>query len=128
MEVTNQLKRQVWEKGQIVEGFNPDMYRKDPCGAWIAWDKYGIQDNFFGWEIDHIFPQSKLEEMGINASLIDDLRNLRPMQHENNKSKSDDYPSYAAVVTSEGNKNKYMDVSLTVNETTRIMLAKLYHL
>ena len=46
MEITNQLKQKVWEKGQIVDGFNPDMYRKDPCGAWIAWDKYGIRDNW----------------------------------------------------------------------------------
>ena len=29
---------------------------------------------------------------------------------------------------SEGNKNKYMDASLTVNEATRTLLAELYHL
>lgn len=126
MEITNKLKLSVWEKGQIVDGFNPDMYRKDPCGAWIAWDKYGAQDNFFGWEIDHIFPKSKLEEMGFSISLIDDLRNLRPMQHENNASKSIDYPSYMAVVTSDGNKNIYKDTPLTVNEETRTILAQLY--
>ena len=51
MDISNQLKRSVWEKGQIVDGLNPDMYRKDPCGAWIAWDKYGMQDNMYGWEI-----------------------------------------------------------------------------
>lgn len=128
MNITNQLKQRVWEKGQVVDGFNPDMYRKDPCGAWIAWDKYGVQDNMYGWEIDHIFPQSKLEDMGICISLIDDLRNLRPMQHENNVSKSIDYPSYLAVVTSDGNKNIYKDASLTVNEETRTVLAQLFKL
>ncbi len=128
MNITNQLKQRVWEKGQVVNGFNPDMYRKDPCGAWIAWDKYGVQDNMYGWEIDHIFPQSKLEDMGICISLIDDLRNLRPMQHENNVSKSIDYPSYLAVVTSDGNKNIYKDASLTVNEETRTVLAQLFKL
>lgn len=128
MNITNQLKQRVWEKGQVVSGFNPDMYRKDPCGAWIAWDKYGVQDNMYGWEIDHIFPQSKLEDMGICVSLIDDLRNLRPMQHENNASKSVDYPSYLAVVTSDGNKNIYKDASLTVNEETRTVLAQLFKL
>ncbi len=126
MEITNQLKQSVWEKGQIVDGFNPDMYRKDPCGAWIAWDKYGVQDNIYGWVIDHIFPKSKLENMGVSISLIDDLRNLRPMQHENNASKSFDYPSYMAVVTSDGNKNIYKDSPLTVNEATRTILDQLY--
>lgn len=128
MEVTFQLKRKVWEKAQQVEGFNPDLYRKDPCGAWIVWDKYGIQDSIYGWEIDHVYPKSKLEARGFRADLIDDLRNLRPMQHQNNASKGDDYPSYMCAVTSEGNKNKYMDASLTVNEATRTLLAELYHL
>ena len=126
MDVMNQLKRSVWEKGQKVSGFNPDMYRKDPCGAWIVWDKYGIRDNLYGWEIDHIYPQSRLEELGFSMERIDDLRNLRPMQHQNNASKSNDYPSYVAVVTSEGNKNIYKEFSLTVNETTRTLLAQLY--
>ena len=128
MDISNQLKRSVWEKGQIVDGLNPDMYRKDPCGALIVWDKYGMQDNMYGWEIDHIFPKSKLEDMGISASLIDDLRNLRPMQHENNASKNVDYPSYVAVVTANGNKNYHKEVSLTVNEETRAILAQLYNL
>lgn len=126
MDITNQLKRSVWEKGQKVSGFNPDMYRKDPCGAWIVWDKYGIQDNLYGWEIDHIYPQFRLEELGFSAEQIDDLRNLRPMQHQNNASKSNDYPSYVAVVTSEGNKNIFKEFSLTVNETLRTLLAQLY--
>ena len=126
MEITNQLKRQVWEKGQKVEGFNPDMYRKDPCGAWIVWDKFGALDNLYGWEIDHIFPQATLEKKGFSAILINDLKNLRPMQHDNNASKSDDYPSYTAVVTSDGSKNIQKDISLTVNEVTRTILAQLY--
>lgn len=128
MEVTYQLKRKVWEKAQVVDGLNPDLYRKDPCGAWIVWDKYGVQDNIYGWEIDHIYPKSKLRERGVRMELIDDIRNLRPMQHSNNESKGDDYPSYMCAVTSEGNKNKYYEGSLTVNEATRNVLAVLYNL
>lgn len=126
MEVTNQLKRSVWEKGQKVKGYDSDMFRKDPCGAWIVWDKYGVQDSMYGWEIDHIYPQSLLEAQGFSAEQIDDIRNLRPMQHQNNASKSDDYPSYIAVVTSEGKQNIYKEASLTVNETTRILLIQFY--
>ena len=128
MEVTEQVKRKVWEKAKAVEGFNPDLYRKDPCGAWIVWDKYGVQDSIYGWEIDHIYPQSKLQKLGFRAELIDDLRNLRPMQHSNNESKGDDYPSYMCAVTSEGNKNKNYDGPLTVNEATRKVLAQMYNL
>jgi hypothetical protein len=128
MEVTEKLKREVWEKAQSVKGLNPDMYRKDPCGAWIVWDKYGVQDSIYGWEIDHIYPQSKLQERGFSVEQIDDLRNLRPMQHSNNESKGDDYPSYMYAVTSEGKKNKYYDGPLTVNEATRNVLAQLYNL
>ena len=80
----------------------------------------------YGWEIDHIYPQLLLEAQGFGAEQIDDLRNLRPMQHQNKASKSDDYPSYIAVVTSDGKKNVYKEASLTVNETTRSLLAQLY--
>jgi hypothetical protein len=127
MDIEN-IKKNVWKKGQVVEGFSPDLYRKDPCGAWIVWDKYGVQDNIYGWEIDHIYPKAKLKERGFSEEQIDDLRNLRPMQHSNNASKGDDYPSYMCSVISEGNKNINYDGSLTVNEVTRNILAELYKL
>ena len=123
----NLLRRSVWEKGQIVEGFDPDLYRKDPCGAWIVWDKYGIQDNIYGWEIDHIYPSKRLENLGFDDEAISDLRNLRPMQHQNNASKGDDYPSYTAVVTSDGKKNIQKEFNLTVNPLTRELINELYH-
>ncbi len=120
------LKRNVWEKGQVVNGFNPDLYRKDPCGAWIVWDKFGIQDNIYGWEIDHIYPKSRLKERGFKEDAISDIRNLRPMQHQNNASKGDDYPSYTAIITSEGNKNIEKERNLTVNPATREIIEQLY--
>ena len=116
----------VWEKGRIVEGFDPALFRKDACGAWIAWDKFGVQDNLYGWEIDHICPKARLEARGFTAEAIDDLRNLRPLQHENNASKGDDYPSYTAIVTSEGKKNIRKETNLTVNAVTRRIIAELY--
>ncbi len=128
MVVSDEKKMSVWQKGQIVKGVNPDIFRKDPCGAWIMWDKYGKKDNIYGWEIDHIKPQSMLAKLGFSQLLIDDLKNLRPMQHQNNESKSDDYPSYVAVVTSEGNRNVYKENPMTVNEETRNILDKLYEL
>ena len=102
--------RMIWEKGRIVEGVDPAMF----------------QDNLYGWEIDHICPKSLLEQRGFKEEEIDDLRNLRPMQHENNASKGDDYPSYTAVVTSDGKKNIRKENNLTVNAVTRRIIDKLY--
>lgn len=116
----------VWEKGQIVDGFSPDLYRKDPCGAWIVWDKYGANDNIYGWEIDHIFPLTRLDKLDIPEEKKWDLRNLRPMQHQNNASKGDDYPSYTSIITSEGNKNVEKERNLTVNPRTREIIDELF--
>lgn len=126
MTVTPELKLAVWQKAREVEGFNPELFRKDACGAWMSWDKYGIQDNLYGWEIDHICPVSLLEELGYSEELIWHIDNLRAVQCENNRSKADDYPSYTAVVTSEGNKNIYRDENLIVNKRKRDRLLQLF--
>ena len=118
--------RMVLEKGKVVEGFDPTMFRKDACDAWIAWDKFGAQDNLYGWEVDHICPKAILVSRGFKEEVIDDLRNLRPLQHENNASKGDDYPSYTAMVMSEGRKNIRKENNLTVNAITRRIIDELY--
>lgn len=110
--------RLVWEKGRKVDGVDEGMFRKDACGAWIMRDKYG-KTHPFGWVIDHIFPVSK------GGTCV--LENLRPLQYQNNISKADDYPSYTASVTSEGEKNVSREQNLTVNSKTREMLAKIYN-
>lgn len=126
MAFTDTIKKAVWNKATIVEGYDQALIRKDPCGAWIMWEKYGIQDNIFGWEIDHIYPKSLLEGLGYSSDEIDDLSNLRAMQHQNNASKGVDYPSYTAFVSSEGNKNVVRLQNLTVNKKTRTLLNSLY--
>lgn len=128
MIVDDELKRKVWKRGETVEGFNPDMYRKDACGAWIVWNKYGIKDNVYGWEIDHVYPQSRLEKKGFSEEDIWNIDNLRPLQHQNNASKQDDYPSYTAVITADGNRNIEKEQNLVVNEKRRKIISELYHL
>ena len=108
---TEEQKRNIWEKGRAVDNYNPQMFRKDACGAWIMWDKFGDQDSIYGWEIDHILPQS------LGGPDIPD--NMRPLQHQNNASKGNDYPSYTAVITSDGNKNIETVRHLVVNEEIR---------
>lgn len=128
MYITDSLKRDVWAKGQIVDGFDPAMYRKDACGAWIVWDKYGASDNIYGWQIDHIYPVSRLEQRGFSEEEIWNIKNLRPLQSMNNLSKADDYPSYTAIITSDGNKNIQMEKNLIVNVNVREQLKVLYQI
>ena len=125
---TEEQRIAVWQKAQIVEGLDPSMYRKDACGAWMVWDKYGVQDNIYGWEIDHIVPRSRLQKKGYMPSEIDSLINLRALQHQNNTSKGDDYPSYTAIVTAEANRNVERMQNLTVNEKLRNQLKQHFQL
>lgn len=108
----------VWGKAKKVDGFDPDMFRKDPCGAWMVFNKYGLRDNPYGWEIDHVYP--------VSSGGDDSLRNLRAMHWRNNASKGDDYPSYIARVTSDGNKNKECYTSHIVNASLRAFIKQKY--
>ena len=76
--------------------YHQDFVRKDACGAWIITDKYNDRDSIYGWEVDHIYPESKLKELGVPQDLIDNIANLRPLNGKNNVSKSSDYPHYQA--------------------------------
>lgn len=120
------LRKRIWDKAKEVEGYNKDLVRKDACGAWIIYDHYGNQESPFGWQFDHIYPQSKLEEKGIFEELIDAEFNLRPFNCANNLSKSDDYPDYKAAITSNDEMNLECNEIYTVNENVQKMLAEQY--
>ena len=55
----------VWNKGRVIKGMNPNLFRKDPCGAIIAYNQYGQKFAAFGWEIavsyTHLTLPTKLE-------------------------------------------------------------------
>ncbi len=87
---SEQTKISVWNKGQIVPGVDASQKRKDRCGAWIEWNQYGnTTENGTGWEIDHNQPVAK--------GGGDELANLQPLQWENNRHKSDDYPNWSCL-------------------------------
>lgn len=81
MTISETTIQRVWEKGTVDSNNSPAEWRKDQCGAWIHRSDYGNRDSDYGWEVDHITPESK----GGN----DDLSNLRPLQWENNANKQD---------------------------------------
>lgn len=120
MTFTEQDKIAAWNKARIVEGYDEKLFRKDACGAWIAWNKYGARDNDYGWEIDHIYP---LERGGDNRQ-----ENLRALHYRNNISKADDYPSYMSAVRAEGNGNKLCERTLSVNKDMQKILSDIYHI
>ena len=92
MSFTDQEVQLVWNKGAIVSGNDPGVWRKDQCGAWINRNSYGNRESTYGWEIDHINP---------NGS--DSLSNLRPLQWENNAERGEGYLS--CPITSSGVNN-----------------------
>ena len=126
--MTEEQIQDAWNRATVVEGFDKSRYRKDACGAWIIRNKYGDTDSLYGWQVDHIVPQSFLRDKGFSESMIDNSLNLRALQHENNDSKSDDYPSYTAVVTSEGTENVRVTKFLEVNSKKQEALKKLYNI
>ncbi len=69
----------VWEKGSFIPFEDRDVYRVDILGNRIKRSEYGKHTEY-GWQIDHIIPQSK--------GGPDDIINLQPLQWQANNKKS----------------------------------------
>lgn len=124
--IDENLKKQVWDKARIIEGYDPNLYRHDACGAWIAFEDYKNRDSIYGWEVDHIYPESKLKKSNVPTEVIDNIKNLRPLNWKNNLSKSDDYPSYRAVCEASGNINIDIEKEFIINQEVRKIIEELY--
>lgn len=126
MEYTKEQLDKIWRKGVPVEGYNPDIIRQDACGAWILRESYGHEDSDYCWEVDHICPQSLLQNKGVDEEHINRMENLRPLNRQNNISKAGDYPNYKAVFVANGDQNTECDKRFTVNREVQSELATLY--
>lgn len=123
---TEERIQEVWEKGSEVDGYDSTIYRKDACGAWMKRDKYGDRDSSLGWEIDHIYPESRLMEENVERDQIDNIVNLRPLNWQNNASKDNDYPAYTARCRAEGDSNIEDSRQMIVNKEVRESVADFY--
>ena len=61
----------VWEKGQIIPDYDPNVWRWDAFGNVMSFAEYGNRDSTHGWEVDHIRP--------LAAGGGNNLANLRPL-------------------------------------------------
>lgn len=99
------IQKAVWAKAPYIDIRHPKQGKFDPCRACIKEEEYGNQDSDYGWQIDHIFPEKKLQDAGVPQELIDHIDNLRPMHHKNNNKKSYDFPIYTGIVSAAGTTN-----------------------
>ena len=74
----------VWNKGTVINGHDPKIWRRDICGHAMKLTDYGNTGSDYGWEVDHKIPVAR----GGN----DLLTNLQPLYWGNNRKKSDTYP------------------------------------
>ena len=84
---TTETVRAVWHKAAIVPGNDPNVFRKEVCGAWVKWSAYGTTGDY-GWEIDHKKPGA--------GGGSDNLSNLQPLHWQNNRAKGDTWPASLA--------------------------------
>ena len=133
--IDDNIINKVWEKGLIDKRYDPDFVRKDACGAWIIREKYDDRNSPFGWEVDHIYPESRLKELGVPENLRDDIVNLRPLNWKNNVSKGADYPHYQSKLKAsikKDNDGNELDVNIScedekeINDETQKQIAKLF--
>ena len=123
---SDDLLNELWEKANPVDGYDPTLVRKDPCGAWIQRDKYNDRDSDFGWEVDHVYPQALLKEKGADLDEIDNIANLRAFNWHNNVSKGLDYPVYHIAEKSEDDKNVLADDEFKVNKNRQEEIKRIY--
>ncbi|WP_425381434.1 hypothetical protein [Spiroplasma endosymbiont of Polydrusus pterygomalis] len=100
---TSQQIEAVWNKGEIIENYNPQLYRKDYAGALMFKNSFINNINFnddpkgLKWTIIY---QCPLSHGGTS-----DISNLQPMNNINAITKANNYPRWKTAITFNGKEN-----------------------
>jgi 5-methylcytosine-specific restriction endonuclease McrA len=78
---SDQIIKAVWEKGQVIPEYPPEIWRLDKYAALMKWADFGDRKSKYGWEIDHILP--------VLHNGNDSIENLQPLNWKNNANKAD---------------------------------------
>lgn len=101
---TPQQIEEVWNKGEIINHFNPKLYRKDYAGCLMFWHSFIAQPKLndavesLNWTIVYERPMT---EGGTNY-----IKNLVPMNNNNAITKGNNFPNWTTSVTYDIKKNK----------------------
>ncbi len=94
--IKTEIIQKVWEKATAVPDVDSNLWRKDIAGAWISRKHFGNECSEYGWQIDHIVPQSKIAFLD-----YENFDNLQPLQWNNKLAKADNYPVYSTTMTAD---------------------------
>lgn len=72
-------KKAIWEKANLITGYEPNKWRRDNYGNEIKWDDYDDRKSNYGWEIAHI-------NLISNSISNQASQNLQPLHWKNNTS------------------------------------------
>lgn len=112
--MTDKKREEVWQMGRVIPNEpNNRFERTDVEPVKICHSKH--QNTDMAWEVDHIFPEQILKELGVPQELIDDNRNLRPLHHSNNESKGTLYPYYTKIKNWDNTAQANIDCSIDVH-------------
>jgi hypothetical protein len=51
MEFSDATVQAVWQKARVMPERNPDVWRRDQCGAWLHREQYENDKSEYGWKI-----------------------------------------------------------------------------
>ena len=75
--LSNDEKKAIWNKANLITGYEPNKWRRDNYGNEIKWDDYADRKSNYGWEIVHVNL--------ISNSISDKTsKNLEPLHWKNN--------------------------------------------
>lgn len=101
---TAQQIEEVWNKGEIIDNFNPKLYRKDYAGSLMFWHNF-LQQAKLNDEVENL-NWTIVYEKPLSAGGSNYIKNLVPMNNNNAISKGNSFPHWTTAVTYDNKKNK----------------------